>query len=398
MRDTVTPEKQSVPGIRFSTILTGLILPLAIFALAATWLVVTDPLRFFDASAPPIEKLSVEQTILNDTGIHLKIRAGGSKPMTIAQVQVDGAYWEFTQQPVGKLPRLSAAWLHMNYPWVSGEVHVITMVTNTGVTFDHEIEVAIANPGSAAGGFATLALIGAFVGFLPVAVGMMFFPLLQRLSSSGTRFILALTLGMLLFLLIDVIDDAFELGSRAATALQGPLMVVLVATFTTLTLIGIGRRKGPPGVLSLAIFMAIGIGMHNFGEGLAIGSALAAGSASLGVFLVLGFSIHNITEGIGIAAPLTRKPPPLLMFGVLALIAGLPVIPGIWLGSFAIAPHWAAFALAIGIGAIIQVLFEVSGFMVRTTGGLDYAFDRYALGGFAIGLAFMYVTGVAIKV
>jgi zinc transporter ZupT len=88
--------------------------------------------------------------------------------------------------------------------------------------------------------------------------------------------------------------------------------------------------------LALATYIALGIGRHNLGEGLAIGAAFAAGVAGLGVFLVLGFTLHNVTEGIGIAAPLTGARPSLLAFAGLALLAGGPAIP---------ASGWAASAI-----------------------------------------------------
>lgn len=377
--------------------------PLILLGLAGAWLIAADPLRVFSTSAPPVEKLTIERLILDDDGIHLKVRAGGSEPMVVAQVQVDDAYWRFTQTPGGQLPRLSSAWLHVPYPWVEGDAHVVKLVTNTGATFEHEIEVAVATPRGVAGGLRTQAILGFFVGILPVAIGLMFFPLLQRLRSEELRFVLALTCGLLVFLLADMLEDAFEQALRAAPAFQGPVMVVLVAGVSSLGLIALGRRQGAPRGLTLATFIALGIGLHNFGEGLAIGAALAAGAASLGAFLVLGFTVHNVTEGIGIAAPLAGERPSVMTFAGLALLAGAPAILGIWLGSYAIAPQWAALALAIGAGAILQVLFEVGAYTLRGKEGrgaakVGVALDRYALSGLLFGIAFMYVTALAIKI
>lgn len=390
--------KENNQNIGLNAILTGFLLPLFVMAIAAAWLVLSDPLSLFNNSAPPTEEFTIEQTKLDHEGIHLLVRAGGNEPMTIAQVQVDGAYWQFSQHPSGSLDRLESAWLQISYPWVPEEAHTIVLVTNTGATFEHEIEVAIATADLTTLGWGDLALIGLFVGVLPVAVGMMFFPVFRRFSSAGTRFILALTLGLLMFLLVDMTLEAFELAHESAPALQANAMVILIAVLTALALIALGRKDGPPGALALAFYMALGIGLHNFGEGLAIGSALAIGSVGLSGFLVLGFSVHNITEGIGIASPLVRNPPRLMVFVGLALLAGFPAVLGLWFGTYALAPHWAALAFAIGMGAIAQVLFEVGGFMSRTAGGLDKSLDKYALGGFALGLAFMYVTAVAIKI
>lgn len=384
---------------KLSSLILFAALPLLLLALAGAWMMTSDPLRLFNSSAPPVENLTFERVILNDTGIHLKVRAGGSQAMIIAQIQVDDAYWSFTQSPPGPLPRLKSAWLDIPYPWVAGDAHAINLVTNTGATFSHDIDVAIETPINQVGGMQAQVILGTFVGILPVAVGLMFFPLMRRLQREGMRFLLALTCGMLAFLLIDTLNEAVEFADKAAAAFQGTTMVLLVASIVCLALIALGRRHGSPSGLALATFIALGIGLHNLGEGLAIGSALAAGSAGLGAFLILGFSIHNITEGIAIAAPMVRtRQATIMIFIGLALLAGAPAIVGIWLGSYAIAPHWAAFALSIGTGAILQVLFEVGTYTLRQNSDAGINLDRYALAGFIIGAAFMYLTAMAIKI
>ena len=174
-----------------------------------------------------------------------------------------------------------------------------------------------------------------------------------------------LLVGLLAFLLVDTMMEALEFADEAAAIFQGSVMVILIAMASFLTLVGIGRRHGSPTGLALATYIATGIGLHNLGEGLAIGAAFAAGSAGLGTFLVLGFTLHNITEGIGIAAPLVKEPPPLSAFVWLALLAGAPAILGMWFGSLAYSPQWAALALAIGAGAILQVIVEVGVYLWR---------------------------------
>ena len=105
-------------------------LPLAILGLAIAWLIQTDPLSGFRNGAPPVENLTFERTILGSDGIQVLVRAGGSEPMTIAQVQVDDAYWQFTQAPAGSIARGDTAWISLNYPWVLGEAHMIRIITN----------------------------------------------------------------------------------------------------------------------------------------------------------------------------------------------------------------------------------------------------------------------------
>ena len=341
--------------------------PIALLLAALWWLIAGNLLSNFSNGAPPVEALTVERTILDQNGLRLLVRGGGSEPMTIAQVQVDAAYWRFTQTPPGTIDRGSTAWIAIPFPWVLAEAHKVTFVTNTGATFDHEIPVAIETPKATSLNFAAQAMLGAFVGILPVVIGLMFYPALRGAGPKVMSFLLAMTVGLLLFLLIDTVEDALEFAARSAAIFQGPMMVILAAAASFILLLSISRRQGVPSGLALATYIAIGIGLHNLGEGLAIGAAFAAGAAGLGAFLVMGFTLHNITEGIGIAAPLLKTKPSLTQFALLALIAGGPAVIGMWAGSLAYAPHWSALALAIGAGAIFQVIVEVGAFLVRSS-------------------------------
>jgi len=372
--------------------------PLLALILASVWLVTSDWLKAFDTGAPPVEKLTFERTVLDNDGIHLQVRAGGSADLSIAQVLVDDAYWSFRQDPGGELAPLSSAWLHIPYPWVLAEKHEVKVLTRTGVVFKHEIEVAVPTPQAEFGHLGPQALLGTFVGIVPVIIGMLFYPALRGVGRNGLNFVLALTIGLLAFLFIDSMKEAIEFGLKSADSFQGIPMVVLVATAAFLLLYAVGRRHGVPTGLALATYIALGIGLHNFGEGLAIGAAFTAGVAGLGAFLVLGFTLHNVTEGIGIVAPLVDEPPTLPAFLGLALLAGAPAILGIWLGSLSYAPHWAALALAIGAGAILQVIVEVGGYLKRRAGPGEAWFTPSTLAGLTLGIAIMYVTAIFVKV
>lgn len=379
--------------------LTWLLMPLALLIAAIGWIVFADPFQSFRNGAPPVEGVTFERTILNDQGLRMLVRAGGSDPMRIAQVQVDAAYWSFTQTPPGDISRGATVWLDVPYPWVLGEAHAVTLVTTTGATFTHEIEVAVSTPKGTAGQLRFQALIGIFVGVVPIVFGLMFYPVLRGVGQGGMNFLMALTIGLLAFLLVDSAEEALELAGNSAALFQGPVMVVLVAAATFLLLMAVGQRGGPPTGLALSTFIALGIGLHNLGEGLAIGAAFAAGSAGLGTFLVLGFTLHNITEGIGIAAPILKKRPPLWTFAGLALLAGGPAVIGMWLGSLAFSPQWGAFAMAIGAGAILQVVVQVGAYLMRSNNlGLETFLRPSVLGGLTAGVAFMYVTAAFVKI
>ena len=388
-------QSTGVPRSRFLLVL----VPLALMLVSFVWIASLDPLRSFNNSAPPVEALTVERSILDQTGIHLLVRAGGSAPLVIAQVQVDDAFWVFAQDPAGPIARGATAWIAIPYPWVLGEAHLVNMLSNTGAGFEHEIAVALPTPVATAGQLRAQAVVGAIVGLLPVALGLLFFPAMRGLGRSGLNMLLALTVGLLAFLLIDMTNEALELAAESAALFQGAAMVWLAALASFLLLMAVGRWRGTPEGIALAFYIALGIGLHNFGEGLAIGASFAAGSAGLGTFLVLGFALHNVTEGIGIAAPMLKSRPPLWTFPALTLLAGGPAILGLWTGSLAYAPQWTALALAIGAGAILQVIVEVGSYLLRQNPDRQAAlFSPAVVGGFLGGIAFMYATAALIKI
>jgi zinc transporter, ZIP family len=374
------------------------LVPLTLLALLAGAFLVLRPLDYLTSNVPPIETLVVERTALGPEGIRVWVRAGGSAPLSIAQVQVDGAYWQFEQTPPGSLSRLESARLDIPYPWVEGETHHLVFLTSTGVSFEHTIDVALPTPALTMADFLAYGVVGLFVGVVPVALGMMFYPALLGAGRRALEFVLALTVGLLVFLLIDTLEEGLEVAAGAASSLQATAVVWLAALLTFVGLMVIGRRGGhAPAGTALAAFIALGIGFHNLGEGLVIGAAFATGEAALASFLVVGFALHNVTEGVGIAAPLVEARPGLGTFAALAALAGPPAMLGTWTGAFAFSPHWAALCFGIGAGAILQVVVEVAAYLHRlaTRAGAS-ALSGTTLAGFAGGLFVMYATAILV--
>ena len=373
--------------------------PLALLALLIGGFLTLRPLDRLTSDVPPIETLVVERTALGQEGISVWVRAGGSAPLSIAQVQVDGAYWQFEQIPSGPLGRLESARIEIPYPWVAGETHHLVFITSSGITFDHTIDVALATPAFSMGDLLAYGVVGLFVGVVPVTLGLMFFPALRGVSRRGLEFVLALTVGLLVFLLIDTLEEGLEVAAGAASSLQASAVVWIAALVTCLGLLVAGRRGGAaPAGTALAAFIALGIGIHNLGEGLVIGASFATGQAALASFLVVGFTLHNVTEGIGIAAPMTERRPSLAVFAALAALAGLPVVLGTWGGAFAFSPHWAALCFGVGAGAILQVVIELSAYLNRTAQRAGHtALSPTALLGFVAGLAIMYATALLVR-
>src|SRR5919106_3405959 len=348
--------------------------------------------------APPVEELTVDRVHLAPGQITVHVVNGGPDPVTVAQVMVDEAYWTYTIEPGPTLDRLGRATIQIPYPWVEGEPHQVRLLTSNGVTFDHDIAVATETPAVDARYFWTFSLIGLYVGVLPVAIGLLWLPFLKPLDRRWMHFALALTGGLLVFLAVEALHEALETAEQVAGAFQGVGLVGLsvLGTWLLLTAFG-GRGKGEGGRgdrLRLAYLIAFGIGLHNLGEGLAIGAAYAQGAVTLGAFLVVGFMIHNTTEGLGIVAPVAQERPSAASLALAGLIAGGPTIIGAWLGGLAYSPMVATFAMGIGAGAIIQVLGVLYRVIARGTDGAVWT-PLNALGA-AAGLALMYATGLLV--
>ena len=355
-----------------------------------------------ERAAPPIEELTVDRIEMPAPGrLVLHVVNGGVDPVEIHQAIVDDAVWSFTIEPGPRVGRLRRATVEIPYPWAEGEAHEIRLVSRNGVTFDSTIEVAAQTPGATAGWLFRLALLGFYVGVVPVALGLATYPFLSRLGPRGIDFVLALSVGLLVFLAIDTLAESLELAADVARGFHAPILVWIVTIATAVGLIGFTqRRRARPGGLSpmaVAGFIAFGIGLHNMGEGLAIGAALATGAVGLGTFLVVGFTLHNITEGIGIAAPLLRSDPRPSRFVYLALLAGGPAILGCWIGGLVFDPLWAALFLAVGSGAIIQVVWEVGRMVAARGEAPGHGLWRgEVLAGAALGLVLMYATALLV--
>ena len=376
------------------------VIPLALLAFLIFLFIYTDPVKYLGMTVPPVEELTFERTVIDQNGIHLNVRANGSEPVSVAQVTVDDAYWRFVQSPGGPIRRLESVRIDIPYPWVEGELHEIKLITRTGITFSHTIEVAEPTPKWSLSSFLIFALIGIYVGILPVALGLMFYPYLRTLGNTGFRFLLSLTVGLLAFLFVDMISEGLEIASESADVFEPGVVLWLMVAFSFLAIFFLGRQKGKaPEGKQLAFYLALGIGLHNLGEGLAVGAAFTSGEVALGSFLVIGFTLHNITEGIGIAAPLVKKSAGIILFAVLALVAGTPAIAGILFGTFAYSPHWTVVLLAIGAGAILQVIVEVGDYLKRSsvkTG--EHWLSMSSLCGFFLGLVFMYTTSLMVSI
>ena len=354
---------------------------------------------------PPVEDLTIERvTMPTENEFVVSVTNGGPDPVTIAQVNVDDALTGFQMESGNPIPPLGSEEITIPYSWVEGDAFGIVLITNLGTTFETEEPVpAFLTPGFSSETFFQYALIGFYVGIVPVALGMLWFPFLRRLGTSGMNFVLALTVGLLVYLVLDTLLEAGEVATELPGAFSGIPMVILISLLTLLGLLGTERlfRRGRTEAsrLGTSYRISLGIGLHNLGEGLAIGAAFALGEAALGTFLVLGFTLHNITEGVGIAAPILKEKPKLAHFAGLVLLAGTPAILGTWIGGFAFSNLAATIFLAIGAGAILQVIYEVTRLLLKDSAeNKTPTLSAPNLGGLTAGIAVMYATALLVSV
>ncbi len=348
-------------------------------------------------SAPPTDELELRRVELHPGEILVHVRNPQRDAITIAVVTVDDAIVPFTVDGPRTVGRLRTTTLVVPYDWVEDEPLAIGVTSSTGIQTTTSVAAAVETPRATARGVLGLGAIGLLVGVVPIALGLLWLPSLRRLDARWLAAFLAMTCGLLTFLGVEALAEAFELQAGLPSALGGAGLVLLGVAGATLGMTylsaRLGRGSGATG-LTLALLVAIGIGVHNLGEGLAIGSSFALGEVALGTFFVVGFMIHNLTEGLGIAAPAARETVSLPQLVGLALVAGAPAIAGVWIGGYATNDLLAIVFFAIAAGAALQVVLELGRHIRRTApGGLQ---SGAVLGGFLAGIAIMWATGLLV--
>jgi len=349
---------------------------------------------------PSLDEFEIRRVEFKSGEIRIRVTNPQRDDLTIASVTVDDAIVPFSVDGDRELGRLRSATIVVPYDWVEDEPISVGVTSSTGIETTEEIAAAVETPGASVKGVFGYGLIGFLVGVVPVALGLLWLPSLRRADQRWLAAFMALTAGLLTFLGIEALGEAFERQAQLPEPVAGAGLVLLgvALSYLTMTFLGTrlarGEQSAAVGAGALALLVAVGIGVHNFGEGLAIGTSFAFGELTLGTFLIVGFMIHNVTEGLGIAAPAaeSRSRLGVRRLALLALVAGGPAILGAWLGGFASSDLLAVVFFAAAAGAALEVVVEVGRYVARrATGGLR---SGWVLGGFLAGIAAMYVTGL----
>jgi len=402
----ITPEKES----KVKLWIRGL-LPLLLLGLLLLMVVQFGPLGVLNSTIVPIENIFIEKVIFSVDHITVDIFNDGPEPVTIAQVLINDAYWQFEMSPSKTLEPLEDGKIEIYYPWLEGDFEKISLISRNGIIFEKEVEIASITPVFNRPYVTSFVLLGIYVGVIPVFLGLLWLPFLRNLRRKWYDFLLALTIGILVFLGFDAIEEAFKLLNEIPQAYNGAGIFVIGFLIITLTLAAInhkrklfikndkeGKNRVDLKPLIPGYLVALGIGLHNLGEGLAMGSAYAIGEIALGSLLVIGFMIHNVTEGVAILAPLLRITKlvkniytHIILMGILA---GVPTIFGTLIGGFSYSPTLALLFLAIGAGAILYVAFDILNH--KANGQWMSLCTITNTLGFLTGLLIMYATGFLI--
>ena len=350
----------------------------------------------------PLPEITMEQVDFVDSEIQVTVRNTGPIPVDVVIADVNDRIHPAAIEPDKHLERFETALVRIPFEWNEAEPYIIGLTIHDGTRFEKEIEAAAPALEPDLELFGFFAIIGTYVGIIPVMIGLLWLPFIKNISKSKYLFFLSLTVGLLLFLGIDAVEEAVEVSDENLSgSFNG---VLLISTTIVLSFFGLyyasnkltstSDRLNISKPLAVALMISIGIGLHNLGEGLAIGAAIGLGQIALSTFLIVGFALHNTTEGIAIAAPFAKGKSSITKLAALGFIAGAPAIFGAWIGGFLYSPITAIIFLSVGVGAIFQVIVIILQW-IQNEGDKKLSSASTAAG-IAIGMIIMYVTSIII--
>jgi zinc transporter ZupT len=419
------------------------------------------------SSGNSLPEITIERIEFQDAKIVAFLRNTGSNDVAISQADINDRIQPAAIEPGKTLSRLASAKVIIPFSWNPGEPYDIGITTSDGIRFHKSIEAAVLTPTPNLEQVLFFAIIGTYVGVIPVMIGLLWFPFIKRLSTNKYIFFLSLTAGLLLFLGIDALVEANKIAAQdVARVFNGQMLIAMVTIVSFLALLYISkklveratstttnsvksskllqssssslasaaadsrfeeeeerrqqelqhRKQLSSSLFTMAFMIAIGIGLHNLGEGLAIGAAVLLGNIAFGTFLIVGFTLHNTTEGLAIVAPIAKSNSKVMLrrLVMMGIIAGAPAIAGVWIGGFLYSPIAAIIFLSVGAGAIFQVIYSITSWMINNNNDKNNIVDddsdiknregrknawlnASVIAGFIIGMMIMYITSLMVS-
>ena len=373
--------------------------PIILLAIVIAFLL--GPASTFLQFGVVLPEVSIEKVEFVKNEIQATVRNTGPIDVNVVVADVNDRIQPAAIEPDSSLKRFETALVRIPFDWNEAQPYEIGITINDGTRFTTQVDAAFASLEPNVDLFVFLGMIGFLIGVVPIMIGLLWYPFIKKLGKNAFNFFLAFTMGLLIFLGIDAILEASEISdNHLSTIFNGELLIATVVILSFLSLYGVGQKLIKANNLStlskglvISLMIAIGIGLHNLGEGLAVGAAIALGEVALSTFLIIGFAIHNTTEGLAIAAPLTNSKAKIAKMIGLGLIAGTPAIFGCWIGGFSFSPFFTLIFLAIGAGAIFQVVISIFQYMREKS---DLLSSTSLFTGISAGLIVMYLTSVII--
>ena len=347
-----------------------------------------------------LPEVSIEKIEFKENEIQATVRNTGPIAVSVVLADVNDRIQPAAIEPDSSLERFETALVRIPFDWNEGQPYEIGVTTDDGTRFSKEVDAAFLSLEPSFDLFVFLGMIGFLIGVVPIMIGLLWYPFIKKLGKKSFNFFLAFTMGLLIFLGIDAMIEASEISeSHLSSIFNGELLIATVVILSFLGLYGLAKNLAKTEfsklskAVTISLMIAIGIGFHNLGEGLAVGAAIALGEVALSTFLIVGFATHNTTEGLAIAAPLTTSKARIAKMIGLGLIAGVPAIFGTWIGGFSFSPFFTLVFLSIGAGAIFQVVLSIFEYMKEKS---DLTSNTSLFAGISLGLIVMYLTGVII--
>jgi zinc transporter, ZIP family len=450
------PIKSKKQELNRKMILIALI-PLIVLAAMIVFLFSPAGQSLLQKSGNSLPEVTIERIEFQDSKIVAFLRNTGPIDITVSQIDINDRIQAAAIEPSKTLSRLAVAKVIVPFSWNPGEPYEVGITTSDGIRFKKSIEAAVLAPAPNVEQASFFAIIGTYVGIIPVMIGLLWFPFIKRLSTNKYTFFLSLTAGLLVFLGIDALVEGNKISAQnVAGVFNGQMLIAMVTIVSFLALSYVSgklvERAATPKTtknksstflqssssltsaadstfkeveqeqqqqqqqrlskspFTIAFMIAIGIGLHNLGEGLAIGAAVLLGKVALSTFLIVGFTLHNTTEGLAIVAPIAKSNKVMVRrLVIMGLIAGAPAIAGAWIGGFIYSPIAAIIFLSVGAGAIFQVVISIMSWMVKDSNNnnIDDSKNRAGrkndwvntslIAGFIVGMVIMYATSLLVS-
>lgn len=429
------------------------LIPLIVLAGMIVFLFSPAGQSLLQKSGNSLPEVTIERIEFQDSKIVAFLRNTGPIDVTVSQIDINDRIQPAAIEPSKTLSRLAIAKVIVPFSWNPGEPYEVGITTSDGIRFKKSIESAVlaSTPNVEQASF--FAIIGTYVGVLPVMIGLLWFPFIKRLSTNKYTFFLSLTAGLLVFLGIDALVEGNKIAAQnVAGVFNGQMLIAMVTIVSFLSLSYVSgklveratntttmkkksstllqssspvvsaaadstfKEEGQQQQLqrlskspfTIAFMIAIGIGLHNLGEGLAIGAAVLLGKVAFSTFLIVGFTLHNTTEGLAIVAPIAKSNKVMVRrLVMMGIIAGAPAIAGAWIGGFLYSPIAAIIFLSVGAGAIFQVVFSIMSWMANDSNNNDGSKNREGrkdawlntslIAGFIVGMIIMYATSLLVS-